>query len=74
MKFVALIAFLLLPWAVVEGRRRAPFVSIGFTECAVAENETKQNNTSLDNKTNLTFCWTTKRISHFVALLFQTTG
>jgi hypothetical protein len=58
MKFTTLIAFLVLPWAVVEGRANSIAVSLGkensLTVLLLAAKR-NNNNAFLANKTNLTF-------------------
>jgi hypothetical protein len=60
MKFTTLIAFLLLPWAVVDGRSNSIAVSLGRESSLTAlllVAKRKNNNTFLveDHKPNLTF-------------------
>jgi hypothetical protein len=60
MKFTTLIAFLLLPWAVVDGRANSIAVSLGressLTVLLLVVAKRKNNNAFLvDHKPNLTF-------------------
>jgi hypothetical protein len=57
MKFTTLLAVLLLPWAIVGGSSPVNVVSIGKENSpTLLLLVTKQNNSSLGSKTNLTFC------------------